>query len=61
MNSILSKEAINEQSLQNVAAYFAPRTVTLYDQFNRPIFVASSAPKIGRTINVRRPRLFKDS
>lgn len=33
--------------------------ITLYDQFGYPVYIPSSAPKIGRTITVRRPPRFK--
>ncbi len=32
--------------------------VTLYDQFGRPVYVESTAAKIGNTISVKRPGRF---
>lgn len=42
---------------ETVAARFErdKPTVTLYDQFGRPVYVPSSAPKIGDTITVKWP------
>lgn len=45
---------------KDAATLFAPPTVTLYDQFGRPVYVPSTATKIGDTITVKRPLKFSD-
>ncbi len=41
--------------LEEFETFCSMAPVTLYDQFGRPVYVPSSAPKIGDTITVKRP------
>jgi hypothetical protein len=52
-------EAVTREDMRQLADYaFIGPTVRLYDQFGRPVYVPSTAPKIGSTISVKRPRQF---
>lgn len=53
-----SMKAIQMAALDCYEASFAMRPVLLYDQFGRKVYIPSSAPKIGRTITIKKPRRF---
>ncbi len=40
---------------QEFVTFRSMAPITLYDQFGRPVYVSSSARKIGDTITVKRP------
>ncbi len=59
MNTLLTPEHVRKATA-TLFRQFQPPIVTLYDQFGRPVYVPSTARKIGDTAEVPRPtRLVK--